>query len=165
MQHPLVQALGEVLRAPGSASVHVRGLGVADIARYFEAVTGATPAEAFVRRISVETGGNPFFLGEVARLLAAEPQVADALTVPIPLGVRAVVARRLQALRPPARQMLALAAVLGREFSAGTLQAVGAALKLGPQVIGRSTSSRRPSTRASPSRCRARSVTLPVPMP
>ena len=97
-QHPLVQALGEVLRAPASASVHVRGLGAADIARYFEAVTGATPAEAFVRRISVETGGNPFFLGEVARLLAAEPRVADALPVPIPLGVRAVVARRLQAL-------------------------------------------------------------------
>ena len=77
-QHPLVQALGEI-RAPGSASVHLRGLDAADIARYFEVVTGATPAEAFVRRISVETGGNPFFVGEVARLLAAEPRVAGAL--------------------------------------------------------------------------------------
>ena len=63
-------------------------------------------------------GGNPFFVGETARLIAAGDR--DGL----PGGVRAVVQRRLQLLPESARTVLRAAAVLGQRFDLELLSAV-----------------------------------------
>lgn len=64
------------------------------------------------------TGGNPLFLREIARLVAADG-VRDA----VPAGVRDVLRRRLAGLPAAARTVLAHAALFGREVDLTTLVA------------------------------------------
>ncbi|MGB3481549.1 MAG: BTAD domain-containing putative transcriptional regulator, partial [Mycobacterium sp.] len=65
------------------------------------------------------TGGNPLFVTEFARLLAAEGRTAA--TASIPAGVRDVLRRRLSRLPGTARTVLQQAAVLGRELDVDLL--------------------------------------------
>jgi len=107
-------------------SVPVRGLERDDVARLLAEQSGGTPDPRLVERIHDATHGNPLFVGEVVRLLIAEHRLADAgssaASLPIPLGVRAAIARRSEALDAEARAVLAAAAVCGREFSASVLE-------------------------------------------
>lgn len=59
------------------------------------------------------TRGNPLFVGEVARLLAADPERARAGQIPIPYTVRDLVHQRVQPLDGPARRLLEAVAVFG----------------------------------------------------
>lgn len=65
------------------------------------------------------TGGNPLFVTEFARLLAAEGPAAASASVPT--GVRDVLRRRLNRLPGTARTVLQQAAVLGRELDVDLL--------------------------------------------
>ncbi|MFC5645207.1 ATP-binding protein [Kitasatospora cinereorecta] len=76
---------------------------------------GEEPADAVWRR----TGGNPFFVQQVARLRAAG---GDRGAVPVAVGQ--LVARRLARLPDPTARLLATAAVLGRRFALRRLAAV-----------------------------------------
>jgi len=62
-------------------------------------------------RIAQASGGNPLFALEIARLL---PEGDPGPTMPIPEGVRALVARRVAALPAPTRDALLRAAALAR---------------------------------------------------
>jgi DNA-binding SARP family transcriptional activator/tetratricopeptide (TPR) repeat protein len=92
-----------------------------------------TPA---TMRLFGETEGNPLFVVEAVRaglddLLQREPTPAGAaLSRPLaahalPSGVRTVIAGRLAQLSAPARELAALAALVGREFSLDILTHVG----------------------------------------
>jgi DNA-binding CsgD family transcriptional regulator len=67
---------------------------------------GGTPWPAVADR----TRGNPFFVGELGRVLTTEPGGTR-----VPVAVRDVVRRRLARLPDPARTLLDVLAVLGRE--------------------------------------------------
>ncbi|MEV4628152.1 BTAD domain-containing putative transcriptional regulator [Micromonospora sp. NPDC049523] len=67
------------------------------------------------------SGGNPFFVRELARLLAAEG-VAALQTVPA--GVRDVIRHRLARLPEPAQMLLRQAAVIGRDIDPEVLTAL-----------------------------------------
>lgn len=72
-----------------------------------------------IDRLIERTGGNPLFVTEFARLLAAEgPSAASAS---VPAGVRDVLRRRLTRLPGPARTVLQQAAVLGRDLDVDLL--------------------------------------------
>jgi class 3 adenylate cyclase len=76
-----------------------------------------------------ETEGNPFFVHEVVRLLAADgrlerPPAGGSWSLEIPQGVREVVGRRLNRLSEDCNQVLAVASVVGREFELAVLQRV-----------------------------------------
>lgn len=78
------------------------------------------------------TEGNPLFVGEVMQLLVAERDTtgvlpSDARTVRLPHGVREVIRERLQPLSIRCRDLLCVAAVLGREFEASRLRVLSAA--------------------------------------
>ena len=82
-----------------------------------------------MRAIHEETEGNPFFVSEIVNLLAAEGELSDPAglgewTVTIPQGVREVVGRRLDRLSDECNRVLAIASVLGREFSVEVLERV-----------------------------------------
>jgi len=73
------------------------------------------------------TEGNPFFVGEIVRLLVAEgrlaqPERATSLVGTLPQGVREAIGRRLNALSEECNRVLALAAVIGREFELNVLE-------------------------------------------
>ena len=65
------------------------------------------------------TGGNPFFVSEYARLPRAEREAGD-----IPLAVRSVLGRRLEALDAATLQVMRTAAVIGDVLDIGLLQSV-----------------------------------------
>jgi len=108
--------------------VALRGLTPAELAAYVTTVTGTPPAPETVTRLSTVTGGNPFFLGEVVRLLAAPEPAAYAPAgrdplLQIPEEVRVLIRRRVAALSREAGTVLRIASVTGREFDLPVLQA------------------------------------------
>ena len=126
VRDPLASTLAELAREPVTHRIEVGGLTPADIARYIEVSTGATPTAELVAAIHAETEGNPFFVGEIVQLLAAEGRLDDVdlgalWTLGIPQGVREVIGRRLRRLSDKCMPVLTLASVLGREFGLDAL--------------------------------------------
>ncbi len=118
--HPLVQLLAE----PGTSgeTVTLGGLASQDVATLLSGA-GGSAARAVAERIHAHTGGNPFFVLHVARLLDAEGHLGSAgsagssgASLPLPLGVRAVLERRLARLSQPCHELLGTAAVVGARF-------------------------------------------------
>lgn len=101
------------------ARIRLRGLGTADSARLVGTLLGRTPADPVVATVHDRTGGNPFYLIEIARLLQSEGELVAASEVPE--GVRDVLRRRLSRLPEAAVSVLRLAAVIGREFDLAVL--------------------------------------------
>ncbi|MER7277558.1 BTAD domain-containing putative transcriptional regulator [Dactylosporangium sp. NPDC000244] len=83
---------------------------------------GGRELEAWeVHLLRERTGGNPFFVRELARLLAAE---GPAALRTVPPGVRDVIRHRLAQLPEPARDVLLRASVLGRDVDPELLAAL-----------------------------------------
>jgi tetratricopeptide (TPR) repeat protein len=113
----------DLLRELHVERLTLAGLDAADTGRLIEAVAGFPVAPALVRRLHADTQGNPFFVSEIVRLLAAEDRLGDVARTPptLPPSVRAVLERRVARLPPPAPRALAVAAVLGFEVDLGVL--------------------------------------------
>ncbi len=94
------------------------GLVSEEVAQLLTEVLGAQPDSPTVADVCRRTGGNPFLVLQVARLLASGSH--DAL----PAGTRDLLGRRLGALSDDARAVLAAAATLGSPFRAATVAAV-----------------------------------------
>ena len=121
-------AVAEILGALGRDGHHVplRGLGEEEVRRFLEETIGRSPAPVLVRAVHRETEGNPFFVDEIVRLLVAERALErhedpSPGRFPVPQGVREAIRCRLAPLPPPAREALALASVVGREFDLAIL--------------------------------------------
>jgi DNA-binding SARP family transcriptional activator len=126
VRDPLASTLAELAREQVTQRMEVSGLTPANIARCIELGTGAMPSAELIEAIHAETEGNPFFVGEVVRLLAAEERPADVdigglLALGIPQGVREVIGRRLGRLSEECTRVLTLVSVLGREFGLDAL--------------------------------------------
>ena len=113
----LRDTVAALARDPAFEPVAVRGLGEAGVVQLLAAL-GAAGTPDLGPAIHRHTGGNPFFVAEVARVLAAEGAPAGAAAVEVlPEGVRALVGRRIAGLAPAARELLGLAAVIGMRFT------------------------------------------------
>src|SRR4029450_9613184 len=86
----LVEGLGRAHRR-----LHLRGRGRADIREVIQRSPGGDPAPGLLDDLRRITEGNPFFLGELVRMLEAEGglESRDLASLPIrlPAGVRAAV--------------------------------------------------------------------------
>lgn len=100
---------------------------------------GGRPApEAFPDLVLGRAEGNPLFIEEILRTLLEQGVLVDggagwALSIPlgqltIPESVQAVIAARIDALPGPEKQILQIAAVVGRDFWLGALQALDESL-------------------------------------
>ena len=125
-QHPLAQVLGDLAREPLCTRILLRGLGEADVERYVSAILGTKAPESMVAEVHRMTEGNPFFVGEIVRLLVAEGRLTQATSLDgmLPQGVREAIGRRLNALSEECNRVLTLAAVIGREFDLAVLERV-----------------------------------------
>ena len=127
--HPLAATLGELAEIDAARRIALHGLDADGIASYIELTAGVDrpPAELAVA-IREQTGGNPFFIGEVVRLMAAEGRLGEDQArreVAVPQGVREVVGRRLDRLSDTANEVLRLAAVCGRQFELEVIARIG----------------------------------------
>lgn len=127
VRDPLAATLAELGRERVTHRIELAGLTEADVGRYIELAVGVRPDPQLVAAMHAETEGNPFFVGEVVRLLAAEGRLEDGdpgalATLGIPQGVREVIGRRLGRLPEDCRRLLGLASVLGREFRLDALE-------------------------------------------
>ncbi|MHB8868864.1 MAG: AAA family ATPase [Thermoleophilia bacterium] len=98
--------------------VRVGGLAADDVKQMMAANTGQEIPSALAKTIHEKTAGNPFFVVELARLLAAEGRLAELGTGPLPaltlpLEVRGVIERHIARLSPECRHLLVLAALIG----------------------------------------------------
>ena len=109
--------VGEELARHHVTRLDLSGLTPEEARSLVDAVAGAgVPAEV-VDDWHRRSGGNPYFLVELARLDARD-------STTLPATVRDVIVRRLQGLPERTRELLLLAAVLGRRFSLDLLAAV-----------------------------------------
>lgn len=123
--HPLSRVLADLVTEERTYRVILRGLGPEDVARYVEMTVGPGVSDEVIQSVYEQTEGNPFYMSEVVRLMAAEGSFFDGSSPrrAIPQGVRDVIGRRLDRLSPRANEVLRIAAVIGRDFDRETLLA------------------------------------------
>ncbi|MGZ8695265.1 MAG: ATP-binding protein, partial [Gaiellaceae bacterium] len=115
--HPLTEALAEIRRDRPVVRVALHGLDEAAVATVVEALTGTRPDRAATRALRERTGGNPFFVRELAQ------HAAKGEAVSLPDAVSDIVAARAGRLPERARRLLELTAVAGFEFDAELVRA------------------------------------------
>jgi tetratricopeptide (TPR) repeat protein len=133
--HPLSWALAELRRVAAFQRIRLRGLSADHVHTLLGSLAGRAVGRGLADAVHGQTEGNPLFVRELLRHLAEEGLLAGADASDrassllgaqhIPEGLRDVIGQRLSRLSPATNQVLAIAAVLGREFTLPTLQAVG----------------------------------------
>ena len=113
------RAIGEL---DAETRLALTGLRQDDVARFIEVRSGAAADPRLVEAAYARTDGNPFFLGEVMRLLVSEGALDPERALGVPPGVREVIGRRLDRLSDPTRALLTVAAVIGRDFGLDVLE-------------------------------------------
>ena len=125
---PLVATLADLTRGQHSRRLLLGGLDEREVAGFVALVAGVAPSPELASAVYRQTDGNPFFVTEVVRLLASQSRLdhaeggSPALAAGLPEGVRAVVAERLGRLSDGCRQVLEVAAVVGRDFELRVLE-------------------------------------------
>jgi class 3 adenylate cyclase/tetratricopeptide (TPR) repeat protein len=128
--HPLTGVLADLRRSEGVERIRLSGLGPDEVAELVAAAAGhALDADglALAGGLSTETSGNPFFVGEILRNLiesgaitfdetAHRWNVDEVAMGSLPESVREVVEHRIDRLGDHGREVLTLAAVIGRSF-------------------------------------------------
>jgi DNA-binding CsgD family transcriptional regulator/tetratricopeptide (TPR) repeat protein len=127
-RHRLSDTLGALARVPHVLRLHLSGLSAEDVRRFVATAAGMVPPAWLTTAIHGQTEGNPLFVREVVRFLADQGHFAASGTVAppppairLPEGVREVIGRRLNLLSRPCNDVLAVAAVIGREFTLDVL--------------------------------------------
>ncbi len=133
--HPLSASLAELRRAASFGRVLLRGLTADEVQRMLGAITGQAMSWGFAEAVHRQTEGNPLFVQEVIRYLADEGLIqhegghwqragSTPLEMAIPEGLRDVIGKRLSRLSNECNRVLAVAAVIGRDFDLASLQDV-----------------------------------------
>ena len=133
--HPLSATLGELRRGSSFARVPLRGLTTDEVHRMLSALAAQEVRWSLAEAVHRQTEGNPLFIQEVLRYLVEEGLITREdgrwrrtgeapVELSIPEGLRDVIGRRLSRLGPACNQLLAVAAVIGRDFDLAVLQAV-----------------------------------------
>ena len=140
--HPFVSVRHELIRRRICVELPIRLLNYEEVLRYLELVF---PGNEFPLRfadvILARTNGNPLFLCEIARELAARGDVrrqegrwvlntsVDTIRIALPVSIQAVIDRKLEQLEDIDRNLLAVASLQGLEFDS-RLTAIAAGLGL-----------------------------------
>jgi tetratricopeptide (TPR) repeat protein len=131
-QSPLHDVLGELVTS--ARVLPLSGLTPVEVTAFVAHAIDQDAPDALMSALRQQTDGNPFYVRELVRQLAAEdrPLVnwTDAVAMTVPEGLRLILRRRVERLSPQCQLALRMAAVFGREFSA--LAVAAAARVLGP---------------------------------
>ncbi|MDX6233866.1 MAG: eukaryotic-like serine/threonine-protein kinase, partial [Nocardioidaceae bacterium] len=131
--HALTEMLADLRRDGNSQRVELTGLDRGAVATLIGAFSGHSPASRFVGALHEETSGNPFFVLEILRhaverhetsgesATRADLEIED---IGVPEGIKDVIGRRLARLNDDTQAVLAIAAVIGREFTLDVIEKV-----------------------------------------
>jgi class 3 adenylate cyclase len=101
-------------------TIHLGGLTEAEVAAFAKNSAALTPDDRLVSTLCDVTEGNPFFLDETLRLLAADRSASlqDRILsgLVIPDSVREAIRKKVAPLSSDARDTIEVASVIGREF-------------------------------------------------
>ncbi len=132
---PFAEMLETLTRQRLAQRVPLDRLGEDGVGQMLEALSGQTPPAALTSVVFAETEGNPFFTEEVFHHLSEEGRLFDEQgawrtdlrvdDLAVPEGVRLVIGRRVKRLGDDARRVLTTAAIVGRSFDVGLLEALG----------------------------------------
>lgn len=118
----LIAVRADAIRGHTAVSITLGGLVVDDVARLVARESGHDPAQEAVDRIVSRTGGNPFFV----------KQLASAAPGQLPAEVQDVTRRRLQSLTDEDRRVVEAIAVASERAD---IQLVGAAIGMPPTRV------------------------------
>jgi tetratricopeptide (TPR) repeat protein len=112
-EHPAGGLLAELAGQAGL--MQLAGLTASEVSQLLNEVCGERPPIALAAVVHERTGGNPFFVQQTARLLAAQGiPLGHASVTGVPRAVGDVLARRLARLPGDVVNLLAIAAVVGK---------------------------------------------------
>ncbi|MBE1462246.1 ATP-binding protein [Kibdelosporangium phytohabitans] len=112
---PLSATLAALAREESVSRIRLTGLSEAEVAAQLADLTDTSVDASVAAAISGRTGGNPFFVAEISRMLGQER---------MPDAVLDAVRVRMDALTPDCREVLAAASVLGNEVDPAIVAAV-----------------------------------------
>lgn len=123
--HPLARLLADL--HPAGTRIPLTGLSTAEVAELVRVTGGHDPSPELTSVIHLRTDGNPLFVEEITRALAADGTLggADAAAHAgrsAPEGVRQVLRQRVARLPEVTRAVLEVASVVGREFDLAVLE-------------------------------------------
>ncbi|MFD8078341.1 BTAD domain-containing putative transcriptional regulator [Streptomyces sp. NPDC059718] len=114
----LSRVLAAASRRPGHRRFRLGPLGLSDVTELIRTEAGQVPGDAVARAIHARTSGNPFFVRELSRLLSGDGAIGDGDTsapAGVPSTVHDVVRGRMSGLDDGARDLLHVAALIGRD--------------------------------------------------
>lgn len=116
----LSRVLAAASRRPGHRRFRLGPLGPAEVTELIRNEVGHEPGDAVARAIHARTSGNPFFVRELSRLLSGGGSIGDgdgdaSAAAGVPSTVHDVVRDRMAGLDDPARDLLRVAALIGRD--------------------------------------------------
>ena len=114
-EHEHAAEFAELVREPITRQIDLTGLTVPDVAMHLASVVGHDVNPGDAEQVHALTRGNPFFVGEVGRVLPAG-KVAGGLA-PVTANVREAIRSRLGRLSPEAVRLIHASSIVGREFS------------------------------------------------
>ena len=130
----LTETLAALGRLPDRLHVRLGGLNRDEVAQFMALEAGGEAPAGVVDVVWARAAGNPFFVGELTRLLVAEKRLTvEAAGAAVPWAVRQVVERRLARLPDETRRLLTVAAVAGVDFDLRVV-AAAAGLELDPAL-------------------------------
>jgi len=132
--HPLSNALADMRRIDKFQRIALRGLSPDEVTRMISHIAGQDIPFELGEAIYRQTEGNPLFVQEVIRNAAEEGLIrreggqwvatVDSLINYIPEGLRDVIGRRLSRLSEECNRVVAIAAIIGRDFAVDVLRRV-----------------------------------------
>ncbi|MCK5600195.1 tetratricopeptide repeat protein [bacterium] len=122
-------------------SIHLKALGKTDILEYLSLLFSLPSSEALIAFIIERSGGNPFYIEQLANYLQENDLLAESngkleitkTDIAIPAGISDIIIARVDRLEKELRHTIINASVLGLEFSSRVLS-----LMLNDTVISRS---------------------------
>ncbi len=120
---PLSALVAELNREHGFDAVALSGLNQEEIEEYVDRTGQDAGSLGDTEEIRRRTGGNPFYLEQLAELAESNDEATSEPALPD--GLRAALAQRLAPLSADARELLSVAAIIGQEFTYATLTLTG----------------------------------------
>ncbi|MEX2394449.1 MAG: AAA family ATPase, partial [Actinomycetota bacterium] len=115
---------GHILASAARRSrvIPLSGLTPSEVTELIDATEGIDLPSETISALVALSEGNPFFLDEFVRLVVSEG--TDLSDIAVPHGVREIIRQRVRPLSVATRQLLDIAAVIGRESTLAVLERV-----------------------------------------